>query len=285
MPFFDYCTTKGLLRFVSAHDSSFVFYIVRSGGWADEKRSLHDPMAAHSPWQPCAQLECAGSACSNDLISVLPQWSRWEHRCADCPLSHGTAGPTHAILHYLTYHEALYTDINTYIYTYVPLIVILQCSSVAWLFFMWGMCSMLPLKRGNMSQNPSVRRMHAHLCTFLYPSLLLACFHAPSFRLSLLHPHSPMCLHNHIVSHKHSMGEENEMVILVIGMCFSLNLTLELQSKPSHILATPQTSPPKNTVDGPSCYHSRTCTALSTGHGCSTGCTLFFLTNCSSFVL
>lgn len=104
---------------------------------------------------------------------------------------------------------------------------------------------MLPLKRGNMSQNPSVRRMHAHLCTFLYPSLLLACFHAPSFCLSLLHPHSPMCLHNHIVSHKHSMGEENEMVILVIGMCFSLNLTLELQSKPSHILATPQTSPPK----------------------------------------
>lgn len=85
--------------FVSAHDCSFVFFIVRSGGRADEKGSLHDPMAVHSPWQPCAQSECAGSACSNDLISVLPRRSRWEHRCADCPLSHGTAGPTHAILH------------------------------------------------------------------------------------------------------------------------------------------------------------------------------------------
>lgn len=51
--------------------------------------------------------ECAGSACGNDLISVLPRRSRWKHRCADCPLSHGTAGPTHAILYYLSQHRTV----------------------------------------------------------------------------------------------------------------------------------------------------------------------------------
>lgn len=115
--FYDCSSTKGPMHFASAHDSSFVFFIALSGVLADVKHSLLHPMAAHSPWQPCAQSESSGSACSNDLISVLPRQSRWEHRCADCPLSHNTEGPTHAILHYLSSHRAIniHSGINLYI--------------------------------------------------------------------------------------------------------------------------------------------------------------------------
>lgn len=90
-------TRAGPVHFASAHSSSFVFLTVCSEGQTDEKLSLHDPMAAHSSWQPCAQSQCAGSACSNDLISILPRRSRWVHRCADRPQSHGIAEPTHTI--------------------------------------------------------------------------------------------------------------------------------------------------------------------------------------------
>lgn len=76
MLLFDYPTTQKVSRvLVSAHDSSIVLFIVAEAGLM-KKAYMHDPVAAHSPWQPCAQYECAGSACSNDLISVLPRRSR-----------------------------------------------------------------------------------------------------------------------------------------------------------------------------------------------------------------
>lgn len=120
---------------------------------------------------------------------------------------------------------------------------------------------------------------------YLSLSVCLACFHAPSFILfltlsflSLYLSHTPTltCAYITTLSCTNAAEESSgEWWWLVMGMCFSLNL---IRSHPSC---------PKTCQGGPSCYHGRTCTALSAGQGVKCSSFLCFKTklNVMSFLL
>lgn len=132
------------------------------------------------------------------------------------------------------------------------------------------LCSKLPIRSGSMSQNPPIRRRHAHLCSFIFLSWLLS--RSLPLCLSLTHPHSHMCLHNHIVSHKQSRGEQRGTVMPSDGNVF------QLKSDPKVTPAAP------NRADGPSCHHGRRVHGTVGRSGCFTGCALLVLNNCTRFL-
>lgn len=105
-------------------------------------------------------------------------------------------------------------------------------------------------------------------CTslYLYLSLLAAFTLLPSVSISLTHPHSHMCLHNHIVSHKQSSGEQRGAVMPSDGNVFQLK---------SHPKVTPAAP---NRADGPSCHRGWRVHGTVDRSGCFTGCALSSIT-------
>lgn len=108
---------------------------------------------------------------------------------------------------------------------------------------------------------PSGEGIHVFVVFFNFLSLFtffFFCLYLSFSSLSLIHPRSHMCPHNHILLHKHMEKRRGKWWCVVIIICFGLK---SIQG------------------DLRFCYLRCSCSVLSAGRGASLPMTLFFLNN------